>query len=89
MNKAELIDKLAKDVKLTKTQAAQAIDCFQEAVRSTLKKRDKLTLVGFGTFKVLDRKARLGRNPQTGAEMRIPAKKVVKFLAGKKLKNKI
>jgi DNA-binding protein HU-beta len=86
MNKSELIAKLAKDVKITKVQASRAVASFQDAVKGTLKKRDKLTLVGFGTFKVSERKARAGRNPQTGARIRIPARKVAKFVPGKALK---
>ena len=86
MNKSELIAKLAKDVKISKVQAARAVSSFQEAVKGTLKKKDKLTLVGFGTFKVSERKARTGRNPQTGAVIRIPARKVAKFVPGKALK---
>jgi DNA-binding protein HU-beta len=86
MNKSELIAKLAKDVKITKVQASRAVASFQDAVKGTLKKRDKLTLVGFGTFKVSERKARAGRNPQTGVRIRIPARKVAKFVPGKALK---
>jgi DNA-binding protein HU-beta len=86
MNKSDLIAKLAKDVKISKVQAARAVSSFQDAVKGTLKKKDKLTLVGFGTFKVSERKARTGRNPQTGAVIRIPARKVAKFVPGKALK---
>ena len=86
MNKSELIAKLAKDAKISKVQAARAVSSFQDAVKGTLKKKDKLTLVGFGTFKVSERKARTGRNPQTGAVIRIPARKVAKFVPGKALK---
>jgi DNA-binding protein HU-beta len=86
MNKSELIAKLAKDVKITKVQASRAVASFQDAVKGTLKKKDKLTLVGFGTFKVAERKARTGRNPQTGARIRIAARKVAKFVPGKALK---
>lgn len=86
MNKSELIAKLAKDVKISKVQAARAVASFQDAVKGTLKKKDKLTLVGFGTFKVAERKARTGRNPQTGDRIRIAARKVAKFVPGKALK---
>jgi len=86
MNKSELIAKLAKDAKISKVQAARAVSSYQDAVKSTLKKKDKLTMVGFGTFKVSERKARTGRNPQTGAVIRIPARKVAKFVPGKALK---
>lgn len=86
MNKSELIAKMAKDVKITKVQATRVVASFQDAVKGTLKKKDKLTLVGFGTFKVTERKARTGRNPQTGATIKIPARRVAKFVPGKALK---
>jgi DNA-binding protein HU-beta len=89
MNKAELVDKIAKDVKITKIQAEKAIHSFTEAVKQTLKRKDKLTLVGFGSFKVVERKARDGRNPKTGEKIRIKASRVPKFVAGKELKSKI
>ena len=83
MNKAELVAKLAEDAGITKTQANAALDSFTEAVTKTLKGGGKVTLVGFGTFSVSKRAARTGRNPQTGAAIKIAAKKVVKFKAGK------
>ena len=83
MNKAELIEKIGKDASISKVQANQAIDSFTEAVIGTLKKGDKVTLVGFGTFSVTARAARIGRNPQTGAALKIKARKVPKFKAGK------
>ncbi len=83
MNKAELIEKIAKDANMTKVQANEAIDSFTSAVVATLKKGDKVTLVGFGTFSVTARAARNGRNPQTGATIKIKARKVPKFKAGK------
>ena len=89
MNKAELIAKIADDAGLTKTQANAAIDSFTTAVQKTLKAGGKLTLVGFGTFSVSKRAARMGRNPQTGATIKIKAKKVAKFKAGKDLSSKI
>ena len=89
MNKAELIAKIADDAGLTKTQANAAIDSFTSAVQKTLKAGGKLTLVGFGTFSVSKRAARTGRNPQTGATIKIKAKKVAKFKAGKELSSKI
>ena len=85
MNKAELIAKISEDVGITKTQAGAKLDSFTEAVAKTLKKGDKVTLVGFGTFSVSKRAARNGRNPQTGATIKIKAKKVAKFKAGKEL----
>jgi len=89
MNKAELIDKISGDAGITKTQANAALDSFVEAVTKTLKKGDKVTLVGFGTFSVTKRAARNGRNPQTGAVIKIKAKKVARFKAGKELASKI
>ncbi|MEJ7611406.1 MAG: HU family DNA-binding protein [Ferruginibacter sp.] len=89
MNKAELIAKIADDAGVTKTQANATVDSFVDAVTKTLKKGDKVTLVGFGTFSVSKRAARNGRNPQTGAVIKIKAKKVAKFKAGKELSSKI
>ncbi|MFC4262912.1 HU family DNA-binding protein [Ferruginibacter yonginensis] len=89
MNKAELIAKIAEDAGITKTQANATVDSFVDAVTKTLKKGDKVTLVGFGTFSVSKRAARNGRNPQTGAVIKIKAKKVAKFKAGKELSSKI
>ncbi len=89
MNKAELIAKLSDDVGITKTQANAALDSFVEAVTKTLKGGGKVTLVGFGTFTVSKRKARKGRNPQTGAEINIKARRVARFKAGKELASKM
>jgi DNA-binding protein HU-beta len=89
MNKAELIDKIAADAEISKKEANAALDSFTEAIAKTLKKGDKVTLVGFGTFSVSKRAARTGRNPQTGATIKIKAKKVAKFKAGKELAGKI
>ncbi|HEY8896073.1 MAG TPA: HU family DNA-binding protein [Niastella sp.] len=89
MNKAELIAKLADDSGITKTQANAALDSFIEAVTKTLKGGGKVTLVGFGTFSVSKRAARNGRNPQTGAVIKIKAKKVARFKAGKELQAKL
>ena len=89
MNKAELIEKMTKDAGMTKTQANDALDSFTSAVVGALKKGDKVTLVGFGTFSVSDRAARNGRNPQTGATIKIKARKVPKFKAGKEFSAKI
>ena len=89
MNKAELITKLAEDTGITKTQANDALDSFIEAVTKTLKGGGKVTLVGFGTFSVSKRAARNGRNPQTGAVIKIKARKVAKFKAGKELAGKL
>ncbi|WP_277349340.1 HU family DNA-binding protein [Pseudoflavitalea sp. G-6-1-2] len=89
MNKAELIAKLADDAGVTKTQANATLDSFIEAVTKTLKGGGKVTLVGFGTFSVSKRAARNGRNPQTGAVIKIKAKKVARFKAGKELQAKL
>jgi DNA-binding protein HU-beta len=89
MNKADLIDKLSKDAGITKSQANTALDSFTETVITSLKKGDRVTLVGFGTFSVSDRAARNGRNPQTGAVIKIKARKVPKFKAGKEFSTRI
>jgi DNA-binding protein HU-beta len=89
MNKAELIEKIAADAEISKKQATAALDSFTDAVAKTLKKGDKVTLVGFGTFSVSKRAARNGRNPQTGAKIKIKAKKVAKFKAGAILSSKV
>jgi DNA-binding protein HU-beta len=82
MNKAELVSKIAVDAEISKAQANAALDSFVEAVTKTLKGGGKITLVGFGTFSVTKRAARNGRNPQSGAVIKIKAKKVAKFKAG-------
>lgn len=89
MNKAELIDAIAAESKLTKADAQRALDAFLSVTGQALKKGDKLTLVGFGTFSVAQRAERTGRNPQTGKELKIAAKKVVKFKAGADLAGKV
>ena len=89
MNKGELVAKLSEDAELSKTQANAVLDSFIEAVTKTLKSGGKVTLVGFGTFSVTKRAARTGRNPQTGATIKIKAKKVAKFKAGKELAAKL
>lgn len=89
MNKSELVAYVAKNAGLSKAAAEKAVDAFTDAVTRSLKKGDKVALVGFGTFSVARRKARKGRNPATGESMRIPATKVPKFTAGKKLKDAV
>jgi DNA-binding protein HU-beta len=89
MTKAELITVIADGSGITKAAAAKALDAYVGAVTKELKKSGKLGLVGFGTFSVVKRKAREGRNPQTGKTIKIAAKKVVKFKAGKKLADKV
>ena len=87
MNKTELIDVIAKEADITKAAAARALDAFTDAVTASLKKGDNVTLIGFGTFKVSQRAARTGRNPQTGKEIKIAARKAPAFTAGKALKS--
>jgi len=89
MNKAELIEKISEDAEISKKEAGAALDSFTDAVAKALKKGDKVTLVGFGTFSVSKRAARTGRNPQTGAAIKIKAKKVAKFKAGSELAAKV
>lgn len=89
MNKAELVEAIAKDAKITKAEAQASLDAFVTNVQRSLKKGNKVTLVGFGTFSTSKRAARTGRNPQTGKPIRIPAKKVAKFTPGKALKEAI
>ena len=90
MTKAELIEKMAADAKVTKVAAGAVLDSFMANVTKALKKKDgKVTLVGFGTFQKARQKARKGRNPQTGAPLKIKARNVVKFKAGKKLKESV
>ena len=89
MTKAELINTISSSAKISKAAAAKAIDSFINGVTKALKKGEKVTLVGFGTFSVTKRKARRGRNPKTGAEIKIPATKTPKFTAGKALKSAV
>ncbi len=85
MNKAQLIDAMAEKAGLTKADAKKALDAFVEATTDSLKGGDRVALIGFGSFSVSERSARTGRNPQTGKEITIAAKKVVKFKAGAEL----
>lgn len=88
MNKGDLINEVTKVVN-TKKDAQEAVDCVFSTITKALKKKDTVTLVGFGTFKVNKRKARTGRNPQTGEAIKIKAKKAPKFVAGKALKDSV
>jgi DNA-binding protein HU-beta len=88
MNKGDLISEVAKVVS-TKKEAQAAVDCVFSTITKALKKKDTVTLVGFGTFKVEKRKARKGRNPRTGEAIKIKAKRVPKFVAGKALKDAV
>ncbi|MEI6488342.1 MAG: HU family DNA-binding protein [Bacteroidota bacterium] len=85
MNKAELIDAIASESKLTKADSARALTAFVSATTKALKKGDRVALVGFGSFSISKRAARTGRNPQTGKAIKISAKKVAKFKAGAEL----
>ncbi len=89
MTKAELIEKIASGAGLSKADAGKALDTALNSIRSALKKGQKVTLVGFGTFSVTKRKARKGRNPRTGDIITIPATKVPKFTSGKALKDAV
>ncbi|MEK6651459.1 MAG: HU family DNA-binding protein [Nitrospirota bacterium] len=89
MTKAELIDKIASGAGLSKTDASKALDSTLNAIKASLKKGQKVTLVGFGTFSVSKRKARKGRNPRTGQAINIPAGKAPKFTSGKAFKDAI
>ena len=85
MNKGDLINKVAENANLTKTQAAEAVNCLINSIGDTLKEGDRVSLVGFGTFTCNMRDARTGRNPRTGEAIQIPSKNVVKFKPGKEL----
>ncbi|MEC8887468.1 bacterial nucleoid protein HU beta subunit [Acinetobacter marinus] len=89
MNKSELIDAIAQKGGLTKVDAGKALDATIESISAALKAGDTVTLVGFGSFTVKERAARTGRNPKTGAELKIPASKVPSFKAGKGLKDSV
>jgi nucleoid DNA-binding protein len=89
MTKLDLIEMVANDAKITKAAAGKAVDSFVDGVKKSLKKGEKVTLIGFGTFSVTRRKARKGRNPQTGAEIKIAATKAPKFTAGAALKKAV
>jgi DNA-binding protein HU-beta len=89
MNKGDLITQIANDAGLTKADSEKAVNSFLQAVGNALKKGDAVTLVGFGSFSITKRAARKGRNPQTGQEINIPAKNVVRFKAGKGLSESV
>ena len=89
MNKQALIAKIAQDTGSSKADAAAAIESLLDGITRSLKKGDSITFVGFGTFKTSQRKARTARNPQTGAAIKIPKRRVVRFTAGKALKSAV
>jgi len=86
MNKAQVVSRVARDTKMTKVRIALVVDRFLDEVTRALKKGDRASLVGFGTFTVARRRARRGRNPQTGSPITIPARRVVRFTSGKTLR---
>ncbi len=89
MNKAQLVDAISVNAKLSKADAGRALDAAVDAIEKSLRKGDRIALVGFGSFTIAKRAARTGRNPQTGKEIKIAAKKVVKFKAGSDLAKKV
>ena len=89
MNKQDVVAKIAKDTGITKTSAAAVIESIIDGITRSLKKGDPVSFVGFGTFKISNRKARTARNPQTGAAIKIPKRRVVRFSAGKALKTAV
>jgi DNA-binding protein HU-beta len=89
MNKQDLIAKIASDTGATKSNAAAAIESLLDGITRALKKGDPITFVGFGTFKTSQRRARMARNPRTGASIKIPKRRVVRFTAGKALKSAV
>jgi DNA-binding protein HU-beta len=89
LNKQDIIEQIAQAAEVSKSAAERAVDALVAAIKTSLKKGDMVTMVGFGTFYVGARKAREGRNPRTGAALKIPAAKVPKFRAGKALKDAI
>jgi DNA-binding protein HU-beta len=89
MNKAGLTSRVARDTRITKVQSARVIDSLLDHISRALKKGERASLVGFGTFTVGRRRARTGRNPQTGAPITIPARRVVKFTSGKVLRSEV
>jgi DNA-binding protein HU-beta len=89
MNKADLINRIAAGSGISKAQAGTAIDTAVDSITASLKKGDRVALIGFGTFSVSQRKARNGRNPQTGATIKIAARRVAKFTAGAELKKAV
>jgi len=89
MNKADLVDRIAAGSDISKAQAANAIDTAMQSITGALKKGDRVALIGFGTFSVAQRKARNGRNPQTGATIKIAARRVAKFTPGAELRKAV
>jgi DNA-binding protein HU-beta len=89
MNKQDLIAKIAQETGITKSNATAAVESFFDGITKSLKKGQPITFIGFGTFKTAQRKARIARNPQTGAAVKVPKRRVVRFSAGKALKSAV
>jgi len=89
MNKRELIDEVSTKTGLTRKASREAIDAMTSVVTDALARQEKVTLVGFGTFQVMERKAKIGRNPRTGETVQIPAKKVPRFRPGRGLRERV
>ena len=89
MNKADLVSKIATDAEITKVKAEVLLKAFTDSIKEALKAGEKVVLIGFGTFSVIDRKARVGKHPQTGKKIKIPARKAAKFKAGKDFKEMV
>ncbi len=89
MNKGQLVEHMAKGAGISRAAAERALNAFMDAVMDAMAANDKVSLVGFGTFYVTERKARMGRNPRTGKEMKIPAKNIVKFRTGSRLADSV
>ena len=89
MNKAELVEEVTNQIGLTKRQSREAVDAITSVITDALVRQEKVTLVGFGAFQIMQRKARRGRSPQTGEEIQIPGKKVPKFKPGRALREKV
>ncbi len=89
MNKGDLIEKIVSEVSITKADAARVLESIVDGVTQSLKRGERTTISGFGTFSVSKRKARVGRNPQTGEPINIPARRVARFTAGKELKEEL
>ena len=89
MNKGDLIEKIVSEVNITKADAARVLESIVDGITQSLKRGERTTISGFGTFSVSKRKARVGRNPQTGESIKIPARKVVRFKASNELENKV
>ncbi|TDI14208.1 MAG: HU family DNA-binding protein [Acidobacteria bacterium] len=89
MNKGDLIEKIVSEVKITKADAGRVLESIVDGITQSLKRGERTTISGFGTFSVSKRKARVGRNPQTGEPINIPARRVARFTAGKELKEEL